>query len=68
MRVRAVSEDIQPYGVELTEGDIAVLRETGELRYRYATPEQDPDVEVVLKYSSDDGHDGGGHKVTTTLR
>ena len=62
-----VSEDIQPYGVELTESDIAELRKTGELRYRYATSEDGPNVAVVLKYSSDDDRDGGGHKVTRTL-
>jgi hypothetical protein len=67
--VRAVSEDIRPYGVELTESDIAELRETGELRYQYATSEGDSNVEVVLKYSGDDDdRNGGGHKVTTTLR
>jgi hypothetical protein len=63
---------IQPYGVEVTETDIAELRESGELKYRYATDPDEDDVEVVLKYDDDgggddDGNGGAGHRVDAPL-
>jgi len=59
-------DKVQPYGVKLTDGDIDELRETGDLAFRYDTPDGEDDVRIVLKYSSGGG--GNPHRVTDALR
>ena len=66
-----MGDDIQPYGVEISDADIEELRAEGELRFSYFTSDGEDNIEVVLYHDADgddsDG-DGGGYKVTSTLR
>jgi len=62
-------DHVQPYGVEITEDEIEELRESGEVKYLYPTPDGEDDVQVVLLYDDDgDGGDGSGHKIDTPLQ
>lgn len=63
-----MTDYVQPYGVELTDGDIDDLRDTGELVFRYDTPPDEDDVEIVLEYGSGGGGDrSNNHRVERTL-
>ena len=62
-------DHVQPYGVEITEDEIEELRESGEVKYFYPTPDGEDDVQVVLLYDGDgDGGDDSGHKIDAPLQ